>query len=329
MSDGTHIEWTDATWNIITGCSVVSEGCKHCYAMKLAGTRLRNEPSRQGLTIGTKAGPVWNGQVRFNEKWLRQPLQWKRPRRIFVCAHGDLFHESVPDEWLDRVFAVMAMTKRHTFQVLTKRPERMAAYLSNRNARMMAWGFQAASILGSGEKARFLEPEWPLPNVWLGTSIENQKAADERIRYLLKCPAAVRWLSAEPLLGPISFHGRWCDDRPGVHENWLERINWVVVGGESGHGARPMHPDWARTLRDECAAVGTAFFFKQWGAWGPGCCIEADDDTEYKTEQYLNGEWSACSDDWMAEQDDEILYLLGKKKSGRLLDGREHSEYPA
>lgn len=130
MADGTKIEWTDATWNPITGCSVVSPGCTNCYAMKLAGTRLKHHPTREGLTTDSKAGPVWNGKVRFNESMLLDPLKWRRPRMIFVCAHGDLFAENVPDEWIDQVFAVMALAPHHTFQVLTKRPERMRAYLT-------------------------------------------------------------------------------------------------------------------------------------------------------------------------------------------------------
>lgn len=131
MSDGTNIEWTDATWNPITGCAVVSPGCTNCYAMKLAGTRLRHHPSRAGLTRDSKAGPVWTGEVRLNEQWLTQPLQWRRPRKIFVCAHGDLFAENVPDAWIDRVFAVMALCPQHTFQVLTKRSKRMREYCSD------------------------------------------------------------------------------------------------------------------------------------------------------------------------------------------------------
>ncbi|TPI10283.1 DUF5131 family protein [Mesorhizobium sp. B4-1-1] len=129
MSDGTSIEWTDATWNPITGCQIKSPGCKRCYAMKLAGTRMKHHWSRQGLTVDTKAGPVWNGAVRFNQPWLTQPLQWTKPRMIFVCAHSDLFYEEVPDEWIDQIFAVMAASPRHIFQVLTKRPERMRDYV--------------------------------------------------------------------------------------------------------------------------------------------------------------------------------------------------------
>ncbi len=125
MADKTHIEWTDATWNPITGCSVVSPGCTNCYAMKLAGTRLQHHPSRVGLTVGSKTGPVWNGKVRRNREWLAQPLEWKKPRMVFVCAHGDLFHEDVPDDWILDVFTVMAIASRHTFQILTKRADRM------------------------------------------------------------------------------------------------------------------------------------------------------------------------------------------------------------
>ena len=132
MAETSTIEWTDATWNPITGCSVVSPGCTNCYAMTLAGTRLAQHPSRKGLTVPSKAGPVWNGKVRFNRDWLHQPLHWRRPRMIFVCAHGDLFHENVPDEWIDQVFAVMAIARWHTFQVLTKRPKRMRAYFAER-----------------------------------------------------------------------------------------------------------------------------------------------------------------------------------------------------
>ncbi len=132
MADRTKIEWTDATWNPITGCSVVSPGCTNCYAMKLAGGRLRGHPSRKGLTIPSKAGPVWTGEVRLNEEWLDQPLRWRKPRSIFVCAHGDLFNENVPDEWIDQVYGVMALCPQHTFQVLTKRPERMREYIDRR-----------------------------------------------------------------------------------------------------------------------------------------------------------------------------------------------------
>jgi protein gp37 len=278
MADGTHIEWTDATWNIITGCSVVSAGCKHCYAMKLAGTRLQHDPSRAGLTIETKAGPVWNGQVRFNERWLDLPLRWKRPRRIFVCAHGDLFHEAVPDAWIARVFAIMAAAPQHAFQVLTKRPERMRDWfelVGDLDAAQGRLHESLKGIMGYENPARpaINLTTWPLPNVWLGVSVEDQAAAGERIPYLLTTPAAVRWISAEPLLGPLDLSNVWPDGTAtmnaltgdashllGMRER-AASLDWVVAGGESGPGARPMHPAWARSLRDQCAAACVPFLF--------------------------------------------------------------------
>ena len=350
MSDNSKIEWTDATWNPVTGCSVVSPGCTNCYAMGLAGTRLRNHPSRAGLTIDTKAGPVWNGQVRLNEDWLTQPLKWRRPRMIFVCAHGDLFHEAVPDEWIDRVFAVMALSPQHTFQVLTKRAKRMRKYLSAKRSRVV-WE-QACEIAVEADADVLLcgpmgDPpdglpgrrvdvgKWPLPNVWLGVSAEDQTRADERVPDLLATPAAVRFVSAEPLLVPIDFsrikapadpHApgeEWFFDaltagdyylfdagRDAVTGKqfwdsgdgpWHERLDWIIVGGESGRDARPMHPDWPRAIRDQCAAAGVAFFFKQFGEFAP------DDDAP--------GAHTA-------------MRRVGKARAGRILDGRTHDDTP-
>lgn len=211
MADATKIEWTDATWNPITGCSVVSPGCTNCYAMKLAGTRLQHHPSRAGLTRETKAGPVWNGTVRFNEEWLTQPLRWKRPRMIFVCAHGDLFAENVPDAWINQVFAIMALCPQHTFQILTKRPARMRLYIEG--ALPFVWheaikagdkhGARDAPFWGAAHAQD--RRSWPLPNIWLGVSAEDQARADERVPELLSTTAAIRFVSAEPLLGPIRF----------------------------------------------------------------------------------------------------------------------------
>lgn len=329
MSDGTKIEWTEATWNPITGCSVTSPGCTNCYAMKLAGTRLRNHPSRAGLTADSRAGPVWTGETRFNEQWLDQPLRWKRPRMIFVCAHGDLFHESVPDDWIDRVFAVMTLAPQHTFQVLTKRSGRMQEYLSGftcDGARRFHVS-RAAEVLMQKWLGEF---DWPLRNVWLGVSVEDQKRADERIPDLLATPAAVRWLSCEPLLEAVDLTklrrynpiGKpWINALSGVvtRGDYLARspaecsfntsfripgelpgIDWIVAGGESGPGARPMHPDWVRSLRDQCAAAGVPFFFKQWGNFRPTSDV--------------NGEY---------------MQRASKKEAGRLLDGKLHDEMPS
>jgi protein gp37 len=194
MADGTEISWADATLNVVNGCTVVSPGCTNCYAMRLAGTRLRNHASRAGLTRDTKAGPVWTGEVRFNEAVLLQPLRWKRPRMIFWNAHGDMFHPSVPDEWIDRQFAVMALTPHHIHQVLTKRPERMRAWMQVLERGVTDWFIKA-----DPDKLNDLFPhiataiahpggprEWPLPNVWLGVSTETQHWAVQRIPHLLE-----------------------------------------------------------------------------------------------------------------------------------------------
>lgn len=286
MADRSKIEWTNATWNPITGCSVVSPGCTNCYAMALAGTRLRHHPSRAGLTRETKAGPVWTGDVRLNAEWLDQPLRWKRPRRIFVCAHGDLFHEAVPDEWIDRVFAVMALAPQHTFQVLTKRAARMREMLRavkrpglpERVISVLSRRAMAGEISKTDYENACRRPTTSLPNVWLGVSAEDQARADERIPHLLATPAAVRFISAEPLLGPIDLvQAMTTDDAlrvlvgnklDGHPRDARGSIHWVIVGGESGPGARPMHPDWARQLRDQCEQAGIPFFFKQWGTPG-------------------------------------------------------------
>ena len=366
MADGTHIEWTEATWNPITGCSLASPGCTNCYAMKLAGTRLAHHPSRAGLTQDSKAGPVWTGEVRFNEEWLDQPLRWTKPRMIFVCAHGDLFHESVPDEWIDRIFAVMALCPQHTFQVLTKRSARMREYFSTRvqispplngdatfprarghveqHANLIAmrsgidlpwrprhesggywWGFKA-------------DMPWPLPNVWLGVSVEDQQRADERIPDLLATPAAVRWISAEPLLGPVDLCRVQGNLAPIAGYIPLEStdhkpvgIDWVVVGGESGSKARPMHPDWVRSLRDQCAAAGVPFFFKQWGEFAPGEIAGAFLDPEKPARGFtlFDNQWAECWSEVDGHCEDEPdVYRLGKKRAGRLLDGVEHNGMP-
>ena len=343
MADATRIEWTDATWNVVTGCAVVSPGCTNCYAMKLAGTRLKHHPSRAGLTIDSKAGPVWNGRVRFNAEWLTQPLRWSRPRRIFVAAHGDLFHEGVTDDQLDQIFAVMALAPQHTFQVLTKRPERMRAYFARLTSSQVGREHEtciapellddaAAAVLGTHGNA-LDETPWPLPNVWLGVSVEDQARADERIPLLLETPAAVRWISAEPLLGPVDLseiqvHGgdsviyplQWTTDCVDLHGNDhpdVPPIDWVVAGGESGPGARPMHPDWARQLRDQCAAAGVPFLFKQWGDWAPDPVPPGS----------ARG-FHAWAHPPVGKGPGGTVYLVGKRTAGRLLDGWLHDAYP-
>ena len=376
MADGTKIEWTDATWNPVTGCSVVSPGCKHCYAMRLAGGRMKNHPSRAGLTQPTDAGPVWTGEVRFNEQWLNQPLDWSKPRMIFVCAHCDLFHEDVPDDWIDRIFAIMALCPQHTFQVLTKRAERMRDYMRSctlerlaasvptpSNPRMSKHEVDAritASPPAVAELYHCSRPEWPLRNVWLGVSVEDQKRADERVPHLLDTPAAVRWVSAEPLLGPVDLSGylrvaggsfdgdplagafmaQAIEDGTG----WARpALDWVVAGGESGPGSRPMHPHWVERIRDDCAAVGVPFHFKQWGDWVPALQFPAgiDDDPEQSrfasvvwdgsAWEETNGHWTDREQWAIAEcgQDPEQqMFRVGKKRAGRLIDGVTHDVFP-
>ena len=287
MADGSKIEWTDATWNPITGCSVVSPGCTNCYAMRLAGGRMRNHPSRKGLTKPSKGGPVWTGELRLNEQWLDQPSRWRRPRKIFVCAHGDLFHEDVPDEWIDRVFAVMALAPQHRFQVLTKRSRRMfdtmwrlhRAFTATQANRAFGsddfrptllddWPYMANAAASRSFNLEAVD-SWPLPNVWLGVSAENQERLNDRVPELLDTPAAVRFVSAEPLLGPLDFErGGWALHRPftSPRGHRYPGLDWIIVGGESGRGARPFRIDWARSIIEQCREAGVACFIKQVGS---------------------------------------------------------------
>ncbi|WP_298429604.1 DUF5131 family protein [uncultured Jannaschia sp.] len=390
MADKTKIEWTDATWNPITGCAVVSPGCTNCYAMKLAGTRLQHHPSRAGLTRDTRSGPVWTSEVRFNEQWLDQPPRWRKPRMIFVCAHGDLFAEGVPDKWIDKVFAVMALAPQHTFQVLTKRADRMRDYCDSITSRSGAeriataaawiWGGKNPDGIVDGIMVEIADQSC-LPNVWLGVSVEDQARADERIPLLLDTPAAVRWISAEPLLAPIELRrlsgrreGENFDAMAGAfweavlpnryepispplnsvpsptHRQWTSgagpRVDWVVAGGESGSGARPMHPDWARSLRDQCAAAGVPLLFKQWGEWLPfsQCRTPEQRETVSRTTRRSNetgnGDQTYFGKTIRRHPDGhfvtsttpglrpEQINRVGKKVAGRVLDGVVHDAMP-
>ena len=255
MADKTAIEWAESTWSPITGCTRVSSGCLRCYAERLAATRLRDHPSRKGLT---DAHGRWTGEVRWNEQWLDQPLRWRKPRRIFVCAHSDLFHESVPDEWIERVFTVMALAQRHTFQVLTKRPERMREFCEMLEHADVI-NMHAPTLMEHDAMPQL--DDGPLPNVWLGTSVEDQPTADSRVPELKKIRAAVRWLSVEPMLGPVSLFSA----NGPIYESFHLKspIGWVVCGGESGPGYRPMDPAWAYSLKRQCINRGVPFFMKQ------------------------------------------------------------------
>ena len=345
MADHTKIEWTDATWSPITGCTIVDAGCTNCYAMQLAGTRLKHHPSRAGLTRETGGRPKWTGEVRFNKQWLDQPLRWRRPRMIFVCAHSDLFHESVPDEWIDKVFAVMALAPQHTFQVLTKRPDRAARYLNSLYAGQRGVASSGLEIRGSLTAPMLVKNAIfdGFKNVWLGTSASDQASADLRIPQLLDCPAAVRFVSAEPLLGPLilsrlKFSGGAEIDALRGRDLETGRLgpalDLVIAGGESGRGARPMHPDWARSLRDQCVASGVPFFFKQVGEWAVEIDRERDDPdwrADYSRKFANEGQTRWLNIDGGSGFHGERFHVMrrvGKARAGRLLDGRTWDQMP-
>ncbi len=308
MADKSGIEWTDATWNPIRGCSRVSEGCKNCYAEKVANRFKGPGKPYEGLIA---SGGQWNGKITVVDHLMDQPLRWKKPRRIFVNSMSDLFHENVPEHTIDSIFAVMAMANQHTFQVLTKRPERMLEYLTD--DRRKHWATRAVNFWGGENPDPLFDSihggNRVLPNVWLGVSAEDQKTADERIPLLQRTPAAVRWLSAEPLLGSIDLT-KYCHIE-GLNQGHsmmlLDNLDWVVVGGESGPNARVMQADWARTLRSQCTRNGIPFFFKQWGEYAPNWFNDNEGRKIYGSE-------------WMDR--------MGKKAAGRYLDSRTWSEYP-
>jgi len=263
-STKTAIEWTDATWNPVTGCSKVSEGCRNCYAAALA-PRLA-AMSQKGYTDlpWTKQNAPKNVQMHTDR--LDAPLHWKKPRRVFVNSMSDLFHEQVPDEFVDKVFAIMALAGRHTFQVLTKRPERMAEYAATSDRAERIGAYMTLDVIldgpelrdaGGNEMAQWRRNgvPWPLPNVWLGTSVEDGRVLD-RVDHLRRSPAVVRFLSCEPLIGPLD----------GLE---LDGVHWVIVGGESGPEHRPIDARWVRDIREQTARAGAAFFFKQWGGAKP------------------------------------------------------------
>jgi protein gp37 len=298
MGKTTGIEWTDSTWNPIRGCSRVSDGCRNCYAESVAARFSKPGQAYEGLaefrvigkgTPEERTEPHWTGKVALIEKHLEDPLRWKEPRKIFVNSMSDLFHPGVKDEWLMKIFTVMAQAPQHKFQVLTKRPERMR------------------DVLGNAEVAKYFLGAfgaWPLPNAWWGVSIEDQDSANHRLPILAQCIAAVRMVSYEPALGPVDF----VEAIGGIAIN-VAAFVWILCGGESGDNARPMHPDWARSTRDVCQRAGVPFFFKQWGVWRPG---ESKDFGKFK-------------DDTTTGQ---FMVRVGKKSAGSHLDGVEWKQFP-
>jgi protein gp37 len=289
------IAWCDESWNPIRGCSRVSPGCENCYAERTAARFSDYGQPYYGLAVrklktlgeddeGARTVPRWTGQVRFVPEHLGDPLKWKRPRRIFVNSMSDLFHEKLDVRDVDQIFAVMALSPRHVFQVLTKRAPRMKAYLND--PEVWARIEVAARRIHrdrTGEQIGGKTLIGPLPNVWLGVTAEDQQRADERIPLLLETPAAVRFVSVEPQLEHVQLKpftvgaGTYCHEcggagvkidedgcctSCGADATWFG-VDWIICGAESGHGARPFDPDWARSLRDQCTASGAAFFYKQ------------------------------------------------------------------
>ncbi len=314
VSGSTKIEWATHTWNPVTGCSRVSPGCDLCYAERLTAGRLKHIPVYVGLTEGGK----WTGEVRCLPERLDDPMHWRAPRRVFVNSMSDLFHPDVLSHiherapFLAHVFARMVAAEQHQFQVLTKRPQLMAGALRHPmfkldvNSLLMQLGHP---VMRGGMS----EPETPWPrNIWLGTSIESDRYSF-RADHLRQTPAAVRFLSLEPLLGPL----------PSLD---LTGIDWVIVGGESGPGARPMHPEWVRDLRDRCGKEKVPFLFKQWGEWGP---VRNNEPPDLVISYDGLTTWTPDSDNIpFFERRCATIVRRGRKATGRELDGRTWDRYP-
>lgn len=327
MGSSSKIEWTQATWTPIRArrldpsgkelvgwhCEHVSEGCRNCYAESMN--------KRLGTGLEFKPGNHDEVDLFLDEKMLRAPLSWRKPRMIFVCSMTDLFADFVSDEWIDRMFAVMALCPQHTFQLLSKRPARMLEW-----SRINSTGghiFHVAQQIDT-QKHGARSGKWPLPNVWLGTSCEDQATADARIPDLLATPAAVRFVSCEPLLAPIDLIMGRANRQPDG-KGYFSRLDWVICGGESGHGARPMYPAWARSLRDQCAAAMVPFFFKQFGNWTETYSPGGDGATHWVDETGKLSQIENASD-W--PNGAVPIRNVGKKRAGRLLDGVEHDGFP-
>lgn len=303
MAGKTKIEWTDTVWNPVRGCSNVSEGCANCYAARMANRFCAPGKPYEGLI---SSGGGWNDHIKLVPDVLELPLRWRNPRKVFVNSMSDLFHDAVPDGFIDRVFSVMAQAKLHIFQILTKRPKRM-----------LNW-FMRASLIGATDVLTKTAKEWPLKNVWIGVSVENQRTAEERIPKLLQIPAAVRFVSCEPLLDNLNLS--FCLPVMVGHKriHWENEIDWVIVGGETGPGARPIHPDWVREIRNQCQSAGVPFFFKQWGEWAPDCLCGQTRRTVKPCRSIprpFQGKIGA-------------MFRCGRSRAGRCIDGRTWEEFP-
>ncbi|MCG5239546.1 phage Gp37/Gp68 family protein [Azospirillum doebereinerae] len=379
MGDHCTIEWLvalaqarnaiPASINPIRGCSRASEGCRNCYAAAIAH-RFGHKGNGiwAGLTDLDPAGvPRFNGTLRFVWPALRAPIKAKRSRVYFVCDMADLFHARVPDDWIDQVFAMMALCRHHLFLLLTKRPDRMRRYLTDpKTPGRIAFhadvlgllpGRAAALHHANGPDVDDTLPNWPLPNVWTGATVEDQAAANERVPELLGVPSVLRFLSVEPMLGPVDLtalealfwdvsdhEGRrnaltgelYIPGCAGESSRTLTggpRLGWVIAGGESGPNARPCHPDWFRDLRDDCVEAGVPFFFKQWGEWAPGECGSHPPTRTERTAELINDAWAYGSMTPQASRelhrdDEPDLYRLSKRGAGRVFDGVTWGQVP-
>jgi protein gp37 len=356
----TKIEWTDRTWNPITGCTKVSPGCDNCYAETIAHRFAGQKSFPDGFAVTPRANR------------LDEPLRWRQPSNVFVNSMSDLFHEDVSRDFLLEVFAVMALAPRHRFQILTKRHGVMRAtlrdaefwYQVGRTARHRGYSYNLAEQYLADGTNIYDTASWQtrrsLPNVWLGVSVEDQKRADLRIPALLDTPAAVRFLSCEPLLGPIDltpwmpagyarsrcsgclrfFAGDLTAACPSCgRKGYLtgshtgngrpngQPLGWVIVGGESGRRARPMQPAWAREIRDQCTAAGVPYFFKQWGEWIP----VPEQDGLFETDHDVRADgyhWPISQPHGAADGTEVVMRRVGKQAAGRHLDGRTWDELP-
>lgn len=318
MAGTSSIEWTDATWNPITGCTKVSAGCANCYAEGIARRFRHDGPFIPWTVRAQRESGV--SPVHLHSDRLSVPLRWKKPRMIFVNSMSDLFHEEVPEGFIHDVFLTMAIASQHTFQVLTKRPERAAVLLQPLKEAILE-----DVAMFNGKK-----PEWPLPNVWMGTSVENQKNIG-RLDDLARVPAATRFLSAEPLLGPLEITANL----------WGQgHLDWVIAGGESGPKARPMHPEWANSIRRQCYET-VPFFFKQWGEWCPVTTARetgweaATTENKWMYERYLNpggqyaGRTHLMNIKFHVFEDGTVVHRVGRKGAGAHLAGQLWREMPS
>lgn len=286
------IEWTDITWNPVTGCTRVSAGCDNCYAVRMT-KRLESMGQKNYAGLVNEGKNHFNGTVKLHYAKLKDPFRWQKPRKVFVNSMSDLFHDDVDFGFIIDVLHTIEKNPKHIFQVLTKRPERAIEFF-NEYAPNPYWGDDIPK------------------NLWLGVSVEDQFTADERIPLLLQIPAKVKFLSCEPLLGPVDFHT--IKIPANIYKPVIDFIDWVIVGGESGPGARPLHPDWVRSIRDQCKQAEVPFFFKQWGEYSPCNDMISFYNLHLKENHVFD--------------DAQFVFKIGKKEAGNLLDGKQHLEFP-